>query len=87
MVRAAHIKSDMPIGTNAAQEKTDAAQGADLHFKLLAPLIDAVQYILLDLLKTRADRPVTQRKIHFAARPDLAQSLTPLKAYLGAIDQ
>ena len=72
MVRAAHIKTDMPVGTNAAQEKTDAAQDADPHFKLLAPLIDALQYILLDLLKPRADRPVTERKIHFTARPDLA---------------
>ena len=57
MIGSRHVKADMAVRPDAAEEETDPAQFPDAVFILVAPIIDAMQQGLLLPLRVVDRRP------------------------------
>src|SRR5690554_1965622 len=64
MIRAACIKSNVPIRTNTAQEKSDTSLLSDFIFILIAPLVYFENRFFLELLLFCLHFAIAQREIN-----------------------
>jgi len=77
----------MPVRADAAEEKADAAQGADLRLVLRAILVDAGNDLLLHLFKAGFRLPGPQREVNDLIRKDLRQGFALGHAEAPGVDE